>query len=377
MSYVLSPNMSLPVPTVGSENGPQYAIDINDCMQLLDQHDHSSGSGVPITPNGLNINADLDINDNNLTALRSIRFQAQPSALVGVSDLGCLYETGVDLYYRDGNGNNIRITQSGGIAGPAGSITNLVAPASATYVPLSSTFVWQSNVNTPANMDGASFILRNLVANSKGMTLQPPAAMATDYIITLPVPPASGNSFVMMDNAGTTSASVQVDNASIEVASSTLRVKAQGIQQAMMAARSTGTTVGAGGVAISTPVTASYGSSSTNTFGTVTITTTGRPVFVGLQCGTPAASSGIRASSTIAAGPTYTINFYRGATLVSAIIGGIPQVNVNATSRMPGSAFTMVDIVAAGTYTYTVEAVADAYAGTFDIDNLSLIAYEL
>jgi hypothetical protein len=190
MAITLSPNMNLPVPGVGTEAGPAYATDVNNCLGVVDSHDHSPGSGVQITPAGININTDLPVNNENITLIRSVRFLPQPSSLVQPTDLGCLYEVGVDLYYNDGSGNVVRITQGGGIAGAPGNITNLTAPASAAYVSGTATFVWQSNTLTPANLDAASIVLRNLVASSPGLTLSPPTLTA-DYTITLPSLPAS------------------------------------------------------------------------------------------------------------------------------------------------------------------------------------------
>lgn len=201
MSTITSTSMSLPVPVVGVEPGPQYATDVNNCLNIIDGHNHTPGYGVQVPPAGLNINADLPINNNNLTSIRSVRFQSQSAALALSTDIGCLYEVVNDLFYNDGNGISIRITQSGGLAGTPGSISNLTPPASASYVAGSSTFVFQSNTNTPANIDGASFVLRNLTANSKGLTLSPPNAMGADYTLVLPSLPAT-NSVVTLDTSG-------------------------------------------------------------------------------------------------------------------------------------------------------------------------------
>lgn len=202
--------MNLPIPQVGTEQGPDYATDVNNCLTIVDGHDHTPGSGNQVTPNGLNISSDLSIGGNNLTLVRSLRFSPQVTPLALPSDLGCLYEAGVDLYYNDGLGNQIRITQTGGVAGTPGSIANLTPPASASYVALNQTFVWQSGVNTPANLDAASIILRNLVASSPGLTLSPPT-LSTDYTITLPNLPVTTLPLVM-DNAGSISAQ-QITNA--------------------------------------------------------------------------------------------------------------------------------------------------------------------
>ena len=198
MVFIPSPNMDLPVPVVGQEPGPDYAKDVNNSLSLIDAHDHSPGKGVQITPAGLNINTVLSFQSNfasNLAGLNLIPQSVTPG-------INTIYESGVDLFFVDGNGNNIRLTQSGSIAGTTGSISGLVPPASASYVSGLSTFFWQSNVNIAANMDFGSATLRNLSPNSTfGLTLSPPSGLSSNYTITLPVLP-SVNSFMEIDNAG-------------------------------------------------------------------------------------------------------------------------------------------------------------------------------
>lgn len=203
MSDIDSPNMNLPVPVVGQAPGPDYAKSIDNCLALIDAHDHSPGKGVPITPTGLNINAALSLQTNFLTNAAGVVFTPQTVT----PGLGTIYVNGVDLYYVDENNNNIRLTQNGGIAGTSGSIANLVPPASAAYVSGLSAFVWQSNTGIAANMDFGSATLRNLSPNSTfGLTLAPPAGLSSNYTITLPVLPASP-SLLTIDNAGNMSAS--------------------------------------------------------------------------------------------------------------------------------------------------------------------------
>jgi len=190
MAITYSPNMNLQIPSVGTEPGPDYAQDVNNSLNIIDGHDHSPGYGTPVTPAGMNINSDLSMLGNDLTSVRTIRFQSQGTAPAGPLDLGCLYEVGNDLYFTDGTGVSVRITQSGAVAGTPGSIANLVSPASASYSVASKTFIFQSDALTPGNIDGASIVLRNLVASSYGLTLSPPT-LASDTSITLPPIPAS------------------------------------------------------------------------------------------------------------------------------------------------------------------------------------------
>ena len=221
---IISANMSLPIPVPGVDPGQDWAFNINSCLGTLDQHNHANGSGVQITPAGLNLSSDLTFLGNNAINLRTVRFSPQTSQPSLGTDLGCLYEYGTDLYYNDGSGNKIRITQSGSIVGATGSITGLVSPASASYISGSQTFVFQAGVNLPASLDGADIILRNHVANSKGLTLSPPTAMAADYSIIMPALP-SQQSFVTLDNAGNMSAPWTVDNNTIKIVSNQLVVQ--------------------------------------------------------------------------------------------------------------------------------------------------------
>lgn len=181
-----SPNMSLPVPVVGQDLGPQYAIDINSCLSILDAHDHSSGDGVNISQAGINISGDFALNGFNATLLRTARFSSQGAALAVATDLNCAYVVSNDLYFNDGLGNQIRMTQSGGVAGTPGSIAGLAAPASATYIPASTKFVWQSAVNVAAIMDMGSIILRPATVSAFGVTISAPSALAANYALELP-----------------------------------------------------------------------------------------------------------------------------------------------------------------------------------------------
>lgn len=126
-TYFTSTNMGLVIPVTGSATGPDWANDLNASLLTVDAHDHTSGNGVLIVPSAMNIDADLTFTDNNATNLRSVRFYSQGSEISGGSDLDCLYVVTNDLYYRDGAGNQIRLTQAGNIN------NSIVANISETY----------------------------------------------------------------------------------------------------------------------------------------------------------------------------------------------------------------------------------------------------
>lgn len=228
-----SPNMNLVIPTIAVDSGLVWEQSINADLLILDQHNHSPGSGQPITPAGLNISSDLSINNNNLTVARSLRLNPQTSPLALTADLGCLYESGVDLYYNDGSGNQIRITQSGSVSGSAGTITGLPSgTASASFG--AGIFVFQAATNTAANLDVGSVLLRNNVASSKALTLAPPNAMGANYNLVLPSLPGA-QQIMTLDSSGVMAAPYTVDNSTLTISSNVIEVAPLGITAAQMA----------------------------------------------------------------------------------------------------------------------------------------------
>lgn len=229
-----SPNMSLPIPDVGVTGGPDYASDVNAALTLIDQHDHTPGNGVQITPAGININTALDFASNFATTVAGVTFTAQSSTPA----INTVYQQDVDLYFVDGLGNDIQITQDGGIAGSPGSIANLLAPASASYVSGSSAFVFQSDTGIAANVDCGSILLRNLSPNSTyALTIDPPSGLASNYAIKLPALPAS-TTFVTIGSTGTLTAQALVDDSSIQFTSSVLSIKNLGVTTGKLATAS-------------------------------------------------------------------------------------------------------------------------------------------
>lgn len=387
-----TPNMSLPVPTVGSTSGPGWATLLNACMSIIDQHTHAPGAGVLITVDALNINADLPINSNNLTLVKSLRLDPQASALNGSADIGCLYEYNGDLYYNDSSANQIRLTQGGSIVGTAGSITGLPSgTASASYNGVSAAYIWQSATGIAANMDCGSITMRNLSPNSTyGLTLQPPSGLAINYAITLPALPDATN-IVSMTTSGALSANINVDNSTLQLSSNLLLIKDQGVTQGKLAPRTTGTSVAAGGVAISSDCGTFTTYSSTFTPVTslsVTITTTGRPVRVFLVS-TNEAYLGITTTlGSAQVGYMYAeLELLRGVTNLGSIMCG-KDTGSNASfsgteSFHQNPSIEAVDVVAAGTYTYTaslrvnsdlLSASSTVYA---TLKSCKLVAYEI
>lgn len=204
MSSIITPNMALTVPGVGTEAGPQYATEINQDLVTLDSHDHTAGKGLPIVPAAIDINTALTFQNNFATNVAGITLLPQGAT----PSINTVYESGVDLFYVDGNGNNVQLTANGGVAGSPGNITGLTAPASVSYISASSTFIFQSDTNIAANLDGGSVLLRNITPNStNAVTLSPPANLSSSFTLTLPTLPVA-NSFLTMNTIGQITGSI-------------------------------------------------------------------------------------------------------------------------------------------------------------------------
>ncbi len=381
---ITTPNMSLVLPVPGQEPGPNYAADQNASFTLVDQHNHTAGSGVSITPAGLNINTDLTFGGNNAVGLRSVRFTSQVSPIATSSDLDCLSVSGVDLYYRDGNGNSIQITAGGLVNATSSGISSGTATASF----VGSVLVVNAASLTPANIQGASLLLGNNTASSNYLTLSPPSAMASSFGLVLPSIPAT-TQFMTLDSAGNMGANIPIAAGitTSNIAALTIlgsNIAAQTITQDKLQLRATGSTVAAGGYATSTATTtftstATSGSPATVTGLSVTITTTGRPVMIGLQPN-PTFNAFISVSSNSNdANMAGHVVFLNGTstlcdeTIASANGGATASTFISLTP----SAFIFIDTPTAGTYTYTVKTYVNASSSTVTFFNTLLFAYEL
>lgn len=116
-----TPHMQLDLPEVGATPGPEWAQKVNAAFERVDEF------GAPITPDRLNISGDLDVQGNDLTEVRSVRLEGQPAPLAGPADLRAVFVVNSDLYYRDGNGTTIRLTEGGQPAGGGGGSSNVWA----------------------------------------------------------------------------------------------------------------------------------------------------------------------------------------------------------------------------------------------------------
>lgn len=406
-NQIIEPVMGLILPTPGVQPGPQYATDTNQDMSIIASHTHQPGSGVAITPAAMNINAPLSFNSNPLYNVSAITFSA-PASNTTLTTLYTAPNSGGginDLFYNDGAGNVIALTTAGAVNATIASIPGESYSGG--------TFTWKQGAGstTPANFDIGSVTIRpNTAGTTNGVVLNPPNSIASLYDLQLPALPAS-TLFVTLDVSGNLSTATgilatQIGNATItgsQIASATItgsNIVSQTITQGLLAVRSTGSsTEGAGGVSISSNC-GSFSTSSTSftnvTNLSVTLTTTGRPVFVGLIPFATTAGSGDISSIGIEADPAADGDFAEAEAIFriqgpnavwnASVLLNAPnsasQAGTVQSSVPPGSLFA-IDISVAnspGTYTYTVEAKVQT-ANSTTADALAsycvLVAYEL
>lgn len=423
---ITTPLMSLVLPIVGTQVGPTWAANLNSALTLVDSHNHQPGNGPRITTAALSIDGDLSLGSFNLTFIRALRLNSQTASLSGAAEARSVYSVAGDLYYSNGSGTPIQLTAGTGLnAASLGAIGGDYATsgASESYSSITKTFSFTQSSGVTAKMACGDVSIFENVASAQSITLKSPSSLAASFNLTLPTAiPSSGNKVLTLDSTGAIASVYDFDNSTLEVASNSMRVKdlgiitakigvgavtkaklgsdvpdgsslafdgtgalsinTGGVTQAKLAARSTGTTVTAGGVAISTScgaaaITTSY-ADITNL--TVTITTTGRPVQLMLISdsdnstvpnGILSARHGTSNSAEV------DFKFLRGATYL-AEYAVMSQV-VGATQLFlyaPMSAFQFLDFPVAGTYTYKIQGkrVSGDLATVY---NTKLVAYEI
>lgn len=216
----LTPYMGLTLPGVGTTLGPLYASQINNNFTIIAAHNHVPGgnNGQQVPTAGIFINDNLSFNSADAIELRSTRYHAQGSPLSAPSDIGCLYVSGVDLYYNDGSGNQIRMTSGGAISGASsGSISGLTAPASASYgggFSGAGTFTFQQNTNRAAllNTGDHKFLDATTTSPAYGVTIKSPGSVASDITLTLPGAYPGSTSFVTMTSSGVLGSGISTVN---------------------------------------------------------------------------------------------------------------------------------------------------------------------
>lgn len=183
-----SMNFTYLTPNTAGVTDKQGVEQIQSQMQEVEEHDHSSGKGVRITPAGLNINAALNYNSNDLYAVRSVRMDSQGAELATATDVRNLYSVNGDLYYNNSAGTAVKITDGStlnaasisGIGGDYGTGGSSVAWSSSSKF---YTFLQASGSYAPMAC-GAIDIFKN--ATGSNYVRLDPGTPSGNHVLTLP-----------------------------------------------------------------------------------------------------------------------------------------------------------------------------------------------
>jgi hypothetical protein len=114
--------VALQKPGVGTTAGPQWASDINNSIDAVDGHDHSTNKGIRITPAAINVNATLEFNQNSASELKNVIFD---SSVTASTTNYSVYQASGNLYWRNGSGTAVQITVGGTVNVAAGGISGM------------------------------------------------------------------------------------------------------------------------------------------------------------------------------------------------------------------------------------------------------------
>lgn len=386
----LSPNMNLPIPVPSQTGGPQYALDEQSCFQQIDSHNHTPGQGSLIPLNALNINQNLSMSGYSITSLKSLQLQNQAISPGSSS----LYMSGNDLYFSDGTGAfNVQITSGNSVAvsGAVGFSGLPSGTASAAYLSVLGTFRFQSATNTAATLDVGPIKTRNTLAGSNYISLNAPNPLAGSYDIVLPANAPLSNKILQMGATGAIYNSLDVDNSTLQIVGNSIQVANAGITQTQLANNSVGTNqiINANVTRVKLGPLGQQVSASSGVFAvspkgswvdipnlTITITTNGRPVVLCLNPDGTGNPSSLQIGTGAGGGASGLIRFLRDGNEVSQQKIGASIASSNVT--YPSTTVSCIDVPAAGTHTYKVQAQIYNGAGyTFDVNLVILIGYEL
>ena len=399
--------MNLDLPTVSVTLGPAWASMINEALELIDSHDHTSGNGSLIPAAALNINSDLSFGGFNQISIMSTRFSSQGAALAGSNDKECIYSVGGALYYNNASGVAVQITSGTGlnlasIGTIGGDYGGVGVTASVTYNNTSKAYSFLQAPSATAKMAMADILLYEANTAANAITIKSPASLASSYDLTMFAALPASSKIVRMTSGGVLQNDLDADNSTLEISGSALRIKDLGVVTAKIndlavttakIADSNVTTakildnnvttakINNGAVTLAklasvsrqvSGSSGSFGTSSTSYVAVTNLSVTITGVGNRTMCLRLASASG---STAYLQTQGITLRFYNVtlATTVAEFKQGSPGGTV---IDLPASAFMVDTPSATGSTTYRVEIKCDSGASA-SVFNTVLVAYEV
>ncbi len=219
-----TPYMNLTLPTEGGDAGTWDKI-LNDALETVDAHNHTTGNGRPIPSAGIGINADLTIAGYRLTNVDGMSMINRGALL---STGACeFFAFGGNAYFRSAGGLNVQITNGGAlnmttVGGIAGDYTGVSAEVAFSDAADSYTFKQQvgTGVRQYARMGSADVRLYEYKAHPTAgpptnfVGLASPTGLAASYTLTMPAALPAATLPVQMSAAGAVSVGGSITMAS-------------------------------------------------------------------------------------------------------------------------------------------------------------------
>ena len=112
---------ALEKPEVGVDAGPAWATAVNNTIDAVDAHDHTTNKGSRINTAGIVINADLEFNEFQATELKGLVLSTSNAS----SNNSAIYQSGGNLYWRNATGTAVQVTAGSVVNAGAGAITGM------------------------------------------------------------------------------------------------------------------------------------------------------------------------------------------------------------------------------------------------------------
>jgi hypothetical protein len=197
--------LSITIPAVGTAF-PTAAQNINDALAAI-----QTVLETQIGPSSFNINADLELNDNSLLEAQSVQFTNKTAAL-SASQTCRVYVQSNELYFSDGAGNQVQVTDGGTVGGSIAGITGdypTDAGADVNFVASTNVYNFLQETNQYADVQVGSAVLYGTgAAAATAVTVSRPVSLPSSYTLLLPTALPGSSSVMLLDAAGQVSSAL-------------------------------------------------------------------------------------------------------------------------------------------------------------------------
>lgn len=199
-----TPKMNIDKPTVGGSEDT-WGTELNDALDTIDSHDHTSSKGAQVPTSGLNIDDDLEFDSNHITGVRAVEFNTNDSIGSLIRSLA-VKDSDSELYFINSSGQEVKITSgtgldissSGGFTGDYETDTN----AEARYTTASTLYEFFSDTSSSAygTVRASEADIRE-TSGDNGVKIGPHSS-TNSYSITLLESLPADTQFVTIDSSG-------------------------------------------------------------------------------------------------------------------------------------------------------------------------------